>query len=56
MDKEPKFKYQKQIDDLLAKGCQLPELNSQNFLLQIICRHVASHFLKKDIRIMCPNI
>lgn len=26
MNKEPKFKYQKQIDELLAKGCQLPEL------------------------------
>jgi hypothetical protein len=30
MDKEPKFKYQKQIDDLLAKGCQLPELFAPN--------------------------
>lgn len=30
MNKEPKFKYQKQIDELLAKGCQLPELFAPN--------------------------
>jgi hypothetical protein len=32
MNKEPKFKYQKQIDDLLANGCQLPELFAPNDL------------------------
>ena len=26
MEREPVFKYQKQIDELLALGCQLPEL------------------------------
>ena len=30
MNKEPKFKYQKQIDELLAIGCQLPELFAPN--------------------------
>jgi len=30
MDQEPKFKYQKQINELLAKGCQLPELYAPN--------------------------
>lgn len=30
MNKEPKFKYQKQIDELLSKGCQLPELFAPN--------------------------
>lgn len=32
MDKGPKFKYQKQIDELLATGCQLPELFAPNNL------------------------
>jgi hypothetical protein len=30
MEKEHKFKYQKQIDELLALGCQLPELFMPN--------------------------
>lgn len=30
MTKETKFKYQKQIDELLAIGCQLPELFAPN--------------------------
>ena len=30
MMKEEKFKYQKQIDTLLALGCQLPELFAPN--------------------------
>lgn len=30
MNKESIFKYQKQIDELLAKGCQLPELFAPN--------------------------
>lgn len=30
MTKETKFKYQKQIDELLAMGCQLPELFAPN--------------------------
>ena len=40
MDKETKFKYQKQIDELLATGCQLPELFAPNNLEA--CRFVFS--------------
>lgn len=35
---KPKFKYQKQIDELLAKGCQLPELFAPNNMAA--CRFV----------------
>lgn len=37
---KPKFKYQKQIDELLAKGCQLPELFAPNNMAA--CRSVFS--------------
>jgi hypothetical protein len=37
---KPKFKYQKQIDELLAKGCQLPELFAPNNMAA--CRFVFS--------------
>ena len=40
MNKEPKFKYQKQIDELLANGCQLPELFAPNNMQA--CRFVFS--------------
>lgn len=40
MNKEPKFKYQKQIDELLARGCQLPDLFAPNNMQA--CRFVFS--------------
>ena len=40
MNKELTFKYQKQIDELLAKGCQLPELFAPNNMQA--CRFVFS--------------
>ena len=40
MEKDPKYKYQKQIDELLALGCQLPELFAPNNM--DACRFVFS--------------
>jgi len=54
MNKEPKFKYQKQIDELLAKGCQLPELFAPNNMHA--CRFAFIPISAKRLRIFPPQL